>query len=167
MSTNDNLKAAFAGESMANRKYTAYARKAERDGFPQVAKLFRAIAEAETVHALSEFRAMGGIKGTAENLQDAMDGESYEFTSMYPEFLAVAEKEGTNRLAITAFRYAEAAEKIHYDLFQEALEAVKAGKDIPEANVYICTVCGHTHVGDAPPEKCPICGSLPKAYEQY
>ncbi|HHT28417.1 MAG TPA: rubrerythrin family protein [Firmicutes bacterium] len=167
MSTTDNLKAAFSGESMANRKYTAYAKQAEKEGFPQVAKLFRAIAEAETVHALAEFRAMGGIKTTAENLQDAMNGEEYEFKTMYPEFLAEAEKEGTNRQAIIAFRYAEAAEQIHYDLYEQALEAVKAGKDIPEMSVFVCSVCGHTHVGDAAPEKCPICSAAQKFYMQF
>lgn len=167
MSTIDNLKAAFSGESMANRKYVAYAKQAEKDGFPQVAKLFRAIAEAETVHALAEFKAMGGVKTTAENLQDAMNGESYEFNTMYPEFLAEAEKDGTNRQAITAFRFAAEAEKIHYDLYQQALEAVKAGKDIPETNVYVCTVCGHTTTGDAAPDKCPICGASQKFYEKF
>lgn len=163
MATPENLKEAFAGESMANRKYLAFAQKAESDGFPQVARLFRAIAEAETIHAHNHFRAMGGIKSTADNLKTAMDGESYEFKSMYPPFLAAAEKEG-QAAAARGFKYALEVEKIHYELYLKALESVQAGKDLAPAPLYICPVCGHTVVGE-PPDRCPICG-VPKAKYQ-
>jgi len=108
MATMDNLNAAFAGESQANRKYLAFAKKAEAEGFPQIAKLFRAAAEAETVHAHAHLRVLGGVKGTAENLQAAVEGEAHEFKSMYPEFIAEAEKEGNNQ-ALTSFKYANRA----------------------------------------------------------
>ena len=156
MSSMDNLKDAFAGESQANRMYTAFARKAEADGMPQVAKLFRAAAAAETVHALAHFRVMGGIKSTAENLQDAIDGEGYEFQNMYPKFVSEAESEG-NKAAEISFKNAMAVEKIHHDLYSQALEAVKAGKDLDVTKIHVCEVCGNTVYGEAP-EKCPICG---------
>jgi rubrerythrin len=156
MSTTDNLQAAFAGESQANRKYLAFAKKAEQDGFPQVAKLFRAAAEAETVHAHAHLRVLKGIKGTPENLQSAIKGEGYEFKSMYPEFIAEAEKEG-NKPAMVTFKNAMAVEMIHHDLYSKALESVQGGKDLPDAKILICPVCGNTFVGEAP-DVCPICG---------
>ena len=159
MATKDNLAAAFAGESQANRKYLAFAQKAETDGFPQVAKLFRAAAEAETVHAHAHLRVMGGIKGTAENIEAAIEGESHEFKSMYPEFLVEAEKEG-NKPATVSFKNALAVEKIHHDLYRSALEAVKAGNDLAERRIHVCSICGNTVYGDAP-DTCPICG-VPK-----
>ncbi|HRY30471.1 MAG TPA: rubrerythrin family protein [Elusimicrobiota bacterium] len=157
MSTTDNLKAAFAGESQANRKYLAFAKKAESDGFPQIAKLFRAVAEAETVHAHAHLRVLGGVKKTAENIQSAMDGEAYEFKTMYPDFLAESEKEG-HRAASLTFKYALAVEKIHHDLYSKALAASQTGKDLETAPIYVCEVCGHTHIG-LPEDKCPICGA--------
>jgi rubrerythrin len=157
MSTTDNLKAAFAGESQANRKYLAFAKKAEADGLPQIAKLFRAAAEAETVHAHAHLRVLAGVKGTAENLQAAMDGESYEFKTMYPQFIAEAKQEG-QKPAIMSFENAMAVEQTHHALYSKALEAVKAGKDLPAAAMYVCQVCGHTAVGEAP-DKCPVCGA--------
>ncbi len=157
MSTQDNLQAAFAGESQANRKYLAFAKKAEADGYPQVAKLFRAAAEAETVHAHAHLRVMGGIKSTAENLQEAIAGEAHEFTSMYPEFVAEAEAEG-NKPALISCRNAMAVEKTHHDLYAEALAAVQAGNDLASASIYVCQVCGHTHIGEAP-DSCPVCGA--------
>jgi len=156
MATSDNLEAAFAGESQANRKYLAFAKKAEQDGFPQVAKLFRAAAEAETVHAHAHLRVMGGVQDTAANLEAAVEGEGYEFKDMYPQFLSEAESEGA-KPAVTSFKYALAVEGIHHGLYVEALEAVKAGKDLPEAKIWVCPVCGNTVKGQ-PPEKCPICG---------
>jgi rubrerythrin len=156
MATMDNLKDAFAGESQANRKYLAFAKKAEADGFPQVAKLFRAAAEAETVHAHAHLRVMGGIKGTADNLQAAIDGEGFEYQEMYPGYLAEAEAEG-NRKAVFTFENALAVEEIHYGLYTKALGAVKAGNDLPEARVFVCEVCGNTVYGE-PPDKCPVCG---------
>jgi rubrerythrin len=156
MATTDNLKEAFAGESQANRKYLAFAKKAEQDGFPQVAKLFRAAAEAETIHAHAHLRVLGGVKGTAENLQEAIDGEAFEFKDMYPKFLAEAEQEG-NKPAAFSIKNALAVEEIHHDLYAEALEAVNSGSDLPEAKIYVCPVCGNTVKGD-PPDTCPICG---------
>lgn len=162
MSTQDNLKAAFAGESQANRKYLAFAKKAEGDGFPQVAKLFRAAAEAETIHAHAHLRVMGGIKSTADNLQSAIDGEGYEFKTMYPEFVKVAEAE-KNKAAVATFQNAMATEEIHYALYSEALAAVNNRKDLPEQKVFICKVCGNTVYGDAE-EKCSVCGAPKKQF---
>jgi len=157
MATKDNLQAAFAGESQANRKYLAFAKKAEADGYPQVARLFRAAAAAETVHAHAHLRVMGGIKNTAENLEAAIDGEGYEFTEMYPDFLKEAESEG-NQPAVYSFKNALTVEEIHHGLYSEALQAVKSGNDLPETKVYVCEVCGNTVKGEAP-DKCPICNA--------
>lgn len=155
MSSMDNLQAAFAGESQANRKYLAFAEKAAQDGFPQVAKLFRAAAEAETIHAHAHFRVMGGVKGTAENLEDAIGGEGYEFQEMYPKFLAEAQSEG-NKPAEFSFRNALAVEEIHHGLYTKALEAVKGGGDLPATTIHVCPVCGNTVEGGVP-DTCPIC----------
>lgn len=157
MATQDNLAAAFAGESQANRKYLAFAQKAEADGYPQVAKLFRAAAAAETVHAHTHLRAMGGIQATAENLQAAADGEGYEFREMYPPFLKEAQAEGV-KPAEFSFKFALAAEEIHYGLYQQALAAVNADQDLPERKIYVCKVCGNTVYGDVP-DPCPVCNS--------
>ena len=156
MSTDENLAAAFAGESQANRKYLAFATKAEQDGLSQVARLFRAAAAAETVHAHGHLRAMGGIRTTAENLTEAVEGERYEYEEMYPGFVAEAEAEGHQR-GLVSMRNAMAVEKIHHDLYASALEAVEGGGDLPEAKVWICNVCGNTFVGEHP-DVCPICG---------
>jgi rubrerythrin len=160
MSTTENLKSAFAGESQANRKYLAFAKKAEAEGFPQVAKLFRATAEAETVHAHAHLRVLGGIKSTAENLAEAVAGENYEFTQMYPAFVAEAEQDG-NKAALISFKGAMAVEQTHHGLYSQALAAIKAGKDLASAPIHVCSVCGHTVIGEAP-DKCPVCG-VPKA----
>jgi rubrerythrin len=160
MSTRDNLQAAFAGESQANRTYLAFAAKAEAESHPQVAKLFRAAAAAETVHAHAHLRVLGGVKGTKENLQSAIEGEGYEFQKMYPKFIEEAEAEG-NHAAVASFRNANAVEKIHYDLYSTALETLSAGQDMPAASIHLCEVCGNTVIGDAP-DRCPVCGA-PKA----
>lgn len=157
MNSDDNLMAAFAGESQANRKYLAFAKKAASDGFPQIAKLFRAAAAAETVHALSHFRVGGHIKDTVSNLEAAVAGEHYEFTTMYPEFIAEAVAEG-KKGAQTSFERANEVEQTHHGLYAGALEAATAGKDLPAADVYVCEVCGHTVVGESPDE-CPVCGA--------
>jgi rubrerythrin len=157
MSTAQNLKDAFAGESQANRRYTAFARKAESEGFPQIAKLFRAAADGETIHALAHFRVMGGVKSTAENLQGAMDGESYEFTTMYPAFIKEADTEA-NKAASNSFDNAFDVEKVHFAMYKAALEAAKAGKDLPSAAIFICPVCGNIEYGAAP-AKCPVCST--------
>jgi glutamate synthase domain-containing protein 2/rubrerythrin len=164
MSTSDNLQAAFAGESQANRKYLAFAAKAEAEGHPQIAKLFRAAAAAETVHAHAHLRVMGGVKDTKQNLQAAIEGEGYEFKEMYPAFIKEAEAEG-NKAAVISFRNANAVEKTHYELYSKALEALEAGKDLTPASIYVCDVCGHTHVGGAP-DKCPVCGAPKSKFKE-
>jgi rubrerythrin len=153
--THDDLKAAFAGESQANRKYLAFAKKAEKDGFPQVARLFRAAAEAETIHAHGHLNALGGVKTTAENLQEAVAGETYEFQQMYPPMLAQAKQD--NHRAKTMFQYALQAEEVHAKLYALALAVVKDGKDLTGAEIYLCPVCGHIEIGK-PGAECPICG---------
>lgn len=160
MSTEKNLAAAFAGESQANRKYTAFAAKADQEGYPAVAKLFRAAAEAEAIHALSELKAMGGIKSTAENLKAAIEGESYEFTDMYPEFIKTAEAEG-NTQAKQVFHLANEAEKVHAELYKRALAALESKQDM---DYYLCPVCGYIHEKEAP-EKCPICGAKGSSFK--
>jgi rubrerythrin len=157
MASEDNLMAAFAGESQANRKYLAFAKKADAEGLKQIAKLFRAAAAAETVHALAHFRVAGHVKDTVANLQAAMEGEHHEFTSMYPEFIATAVTEG-NKGAQRSFERANTVEQTHHALYSEALEAARAGKDLPEGDLYICDVCGHTVAGE-PPDECPVCGA--------
>ncbi|MDT8377538.1 MAG: rubrerythrin family protein [Desulfotignum sp.] len=155
MTTQENLAAAFAGESQANRKYLAFARKAEVDGLPQLAKLFRATAEAETIHAHAHLKAMDGIKSSVENLKTAIEGEAHEFKEMYPEFLEQARKEG-NQKAEFSFAYALAVEEIHHGLYEKALAAVEAGNDLPDADIYVCPVCGNTVEGQVP-DMCPVC----------
>ncbi|MGQ9553348.1 MAG: rubrerythrin family protein [Anaerolineae bacterium] len=157
MATTENLQAAFAGESQANRKYLAFAKQAEADGYPQIAKLFRAAAEAETVHAHAHLRVLGGVLDTAQNLQVAIDGEGFEFKQMYPKFLAEAQNEG-NKAAITTFKHALAVEEVHHTLYNEALQALNAGHDLPVAKMFVCSICGYTVRGEAP-DKCPICGA--------
>jgi rubrerythrin len=161
--TKDNLKTAFAGESQANRKYLAFSQKADKDGFPQVAKLFRAAAEAETIHALGHLAAMDGIGSTADNLKSAVQGETYEFTEMYPPMLAQAQKEGHR--AKTMFGWAVKAEEVHANLYRKALQAVQTGKDLDQAEVYLCPVCGHLELG-RPGNKCPICGLPPEKFRR-
>ncbi len=158
MATIDNLKGAFAGESQANRKYLAYAKKADQDKLPGIAKLFRAAAQAETVHALAHLRAMGGVSDTVANLQDAVGGENFEFTQMYPPYVKEAQEEG-NAVAERSFAYAMTVEKTHFDLYTAALAAAKSGKDIAAQKFYVCPVCGNT-VADGHPDKCPVCNSL-------
>lgn len=154
MSTMDNLKNAFAGESQANRKYLAFSKKADEEGFKQVAKLFRAAAEAETVHAHNHLRVMGGIKSTKENIQEAIGGETHEFTKMYPQMIEEAKKEG-NKQALQSFEIASKVEKIHADLYQKALNNLGKNETV---DYYVCQTCGNT-VERAAPDKCPICGA--------
>jgi rubrerythrin len=155
MATIDNLKAAFAGESQANRKYLAFAKKADADGFKQVAKLFRAAAEAETIHAHAHLRVLGGVKSTTDNLLEAIEGEGYEFQKMYPGFLKEAIAEG-NKGAEISFKNANAVEEIHYGLYTQALNAVKGGKDLEVKQIYVCAICGNTVEGSCP-DQCPVC----------
>ena len=155
--TSENLKSAFAGESQANRRYLFFAEKAEEEGHPQIARLFRAAAEAETVHARNHLRVMGGIGSTGENLKEAVSGEGYEFREMYPAFIEQAKAEN-NKGAEISFQHANAVEKIHHDLYQEALEALEVGKQAKDEPYFVCQVCGNTVAGEAP-ERCPVCGA--------
>ena len=159
MSTKENLANAFAGESQANRKYLAFAKKADAEGKPQIARLFRAAAHAETIHAHAHLRAMGGINSTEENLLAAIEGEGFEFQEMYPPYLEEAQKEGDS-MAEVSFRNALAVEEIHHQLYSQALSAVKSGGDLPERAVYVCEICGNT-VYDHAPDRCEVCG-VPK-----
>jgi len=156
-----NLKEAFAGESQANRKYLAFAKKAEAEGFKQVARLFRAAAEAETVHAHNHLRELGGIKSTKENLEAAIGGETFEFESMYPKMIEEAKAEA-NMLAERTFVYANEVEKIHADLYKKALENL--GNNV-ETDYYVCQVCGNTVEGAAPDE-CPVCKAKKQAFRK-
>jgi rubrerythrin len=160
--TDENLKAAFAGESQANRMYLAFAERAEQEGFPQIAKLFRAAAQAETVHAMNHLCAMGQVKSTVENLGAAVSGETYEFKKMYPEFIAEAKTDGAKQ-AFVSFDYANRVEQIHEGLYQKAIEVIKAKTDLPKADVYVCPVCGNTFVGSTP-GRCPICATAKEKF---
>lgn len=153
MSTTNDLKDAFAGESQANRKYLAFAKKAEEEGFQQVAKLFRAAAEAETVHAHNHLRVLSGVRSTKENLQEAIGGETHEFTKMYPEMIKTAKKEGNDQ-ALRSFELANKVENIHADLYQKALNTLGNNKSL---DYFVCQVCGNT-VENGAPDTCPICG---------
>jgi rubrerythrin len=161
--TNDGLKTAFAGESQANRRYLAFAKKAEEDGFPQIARLFRAAAAAETIHALNHLRALGEVKTTTENLEAAIEGEHYEVATMYPPFIEEARAENLKK-AETSFRWAWEVEKIHEGLYRKALECLKAGSDAQPVQYYVCPFCGYTHEG-TPPDKCPVCGTPGSHFE--
>ena len=155
MSTQDNLQDAFAGESQANRKYLAFAKKAEDEGFNQVAKLFRAAAAAETVHAHKHLKVMGGIKSTKENLEEAIEGETHEYTKMYPQMILEAEKEGGKEKAIQSFDLANKVESIHASLYQKALDNMDNNESV---DYYVCQVCGNTVENEAP-DKCHVCGA--------
>jgi rubrerythrin len=159
--TEKNLKEAFAGESQANRKYLAFAKQAEQDGYPQAAKLFRAAAEAETVHAHAHLRALGGIKKTAENLKEALAGEIHEFKNMYPGMIEAAKAEG-NKAADRSFTYANAVEEIHANLYQKTLDNLE---NLEPADYYVCPVCGFTCENE-PPDTCPVCGAKGKAFSK-
>ena len=161
MSSKDNLKAAFTGESMANRTYLAFAKKADEEGYNQIAKLFRAAATAETVHAFNHLQRMGGIGTTMDNLKEAISGETYEFEKMYPEFIEKAKKEGDNR-ALWSFEVANKVERIHASLYEKALNEI--GKN-DEVNYHVCSVCGYIMEGE-PQGNCPICGAPASKFEK-
>ena len=161
--TNDNLKEAFAGESQANQKYRAFAKKAEKEGFANIAKLFRTTAEAERIHAEGHLKALDQIASTTENLEAAISGETHEFTDMYPPMLEQAVAEGHK--AKTMFKFAVDAEEVHARIYSKALEAVKNGRDMDVSEFYLCPICGYIELGTAP-EKCPVCGARQKMFEQ-
>ena len=156
-----DLKEAFAGESQANRRYLAFAEKADRDGYPQVARLFRAAAEAETVHALNHLRALKAIQATAENLKEAVAGEVAEFQQMYPRMIADSQAEG-HKDAERTFSFANEVEKVHAALFKKALETMEK-KELVE--IFVCSVCGYTVEGEAP-DNCPICKAVKKLFRR-
>lgn len=155
--TEKNLQEAFAGESQANRRYLFFAERAEKEGYPQVARLFRAVADAETVHARNHFNAIDGIGSTRENLLAGIMGEHYEFTRMYPPFIAQAEAENNTRAQVS-FEYANEVEQIHHGLYEAARKALEAGQQLQNQPYFVCQVCGNTVAGAAP-ETCPICGA--------
>ena len=156
MQTDENAQSAYAGESQANRKYSVFAEKAVAEGYPAVGKLFRAASEAEAIHAKRLLFIMNAVGSTEENLKGAIEGETYEFTQMYPEFVDGAKKDRKNEASIV-FTHAMKAEEVHANLYLQALEAVREGKDLNVEKVYLCPVCGNVELGAAP-EKCPICG---------
>jgi len=153
----ENLREAFAGESQANRRYLAFAQKAEKEGYTQIAKLFRAAAEAETIHALNHLKITGEIKSTNENLETAISGETFEFSKMYPKYINIAKEEG-NKQATWSFKVANKVEEVHANLYLKALQAVKDNKDLSETDYYVCNVCGNTVENEAP-DICPICNA--------
>ncbi len=156
-----NLQDAFAGESQANRKYLAFAKKAEAEGFKQAAKLFRAAAAAETIHAHNHLRELGVVKSTKDNLMAAISGESYEFQNMYPRMIVDAKAEN-NAGALQSFNYANEVEKVHAALYQKALDTL--GRNV-DTDYYVCSVCGYTAEGEAP-DVCPVCGSKKQAFHK-
>ena len=162
-STKDNLKEAFAGESQAFQKYTAFAEKAEREGLKNIARLFRTTAQAERIHASGHFQALDGIGSTAENLKAAIGGETYEYTEMYPPMLKQAETD--NHKAKRIFKYAIDAEAVHAKLYKLALEAAEKGQDLSVTDFYLCPVCGYIEFGK-PANDCPICGTKASKFVQ-
>jgi rubrerythrin len=163
-STKENLKDAFAGESQANQKYRAFAKKAEREGFPNIAKLFATTAEAERIHAEGHLGALEGINSTIENLKAAVAGETYEYKEMYPPMYELANSE--NHKAKRMFKYALMVEEVHAKLYQLAIQAAELGKDLDVSQFYLCPVCGNIEFGE-PKENCPICGTLASKYIKY
>jgi rubrerythrin len=161
MDTTDNLKEAFAGESQANRKYLAFAKKADEEGLFQIARLFRAAAEAETVHAHNHLTVLKGIKTTEENLKEAIAGEDEEFKEMYPKFIKIAEEEN-NKEALWTFDVANQVEEIHAGLYQKALDSI--GENV-ETVYYVCNFCGNTVEKDAP-DICSVCGAPKKEFKR-
>ncbi len=159
--TEQNLGDAFAGESQANRKYLAFAKKADKEGYKQVAKLFRAAAEAETVHAHNHLKQLDGIKNTKENLEAAINGESFEFQTMYPQMIKDAEEEG-NKGALRSFKFANDVEKVHANLYKKALDNLGNNED---ADYFVCDICGYTAEGEAP-DKCPVCSAKKELFNK-
>lgn len=164
--TRENLQAAFAGESQAHVKYLAFADKADREGKPNVANLFRAVAQAELVHAINHLKELGGIGATADNLAEAKGGEDFEVAEMYAAYLAVADLQEEKRAA-RSMTYAMEVEKNHSQLYEAARAAVDAGEDLGQATVWVCPVCGYTVLGDDVPERCPVCNALRKVFQEF
>ena len=164
--TEDDLKIAFAGESQAHIKYLIFAEVAEKENKPNLARLLRAISHAEFVHAKNHFRALGNIKKSDENLVNAYDGENYEVEEMYPVFNNTAKFQNEKQAEIST-HFALETEKIHRDIYSKAIELNKQDKDFTDQHIFICPVCGHTHLGDEAPDKCPICGCPKDKYIKF
>jgi rubrerythrin len=164
MATIENAKEAFAGESQANRKYQAFSEKAAAEGFNNVATLYKAASEAEAIHAKKLLKVLSAIESTQKNLETSIEGETHEFTHMYPEFVKLAETEGKSD-ALLAFTHAMKAEQVHATLYKKALDMVKSGKDIGREKIFLCPVCGNIEVGKVP-DKCPICGVFGKQFRE-
>ncbi len=162
--TTENAQAAFAGESQANRKYLFFAEQADKEGYKQIARLFRAAADAETVHAKNHLKVLKGIGSTSENLKAAVKGENHEFTEMYPGFIKQAEADGDTK-ARESFDLANEVEEIHHGLFNDFLEKLEKDESIEEKPIYVCQYCGNTVEGE-PPDKCPVCGMGKKIFKQ-
>ena len=163
--TEEGLRAAFAGESQAHMRYLIFAQKAEEEGYPNIARLFRAISFAEQVHATNHLRTLGDLGSSADNLDAAIGGETFEVEEMYPAYDAVAELQGEKE-ARRSIHYALEAEKIHAAMYSKAKEAVKSGKDLEVGKIYICSVCGYTGEGE-PPDRCPICGATKDKFRTF
>ncbi len=163
--TKENLSAAFAGESQAHMKYLAFSAQAEKAGKPNIARLFHAIAYAEQVHATNHLKVLGGVGDTVANLEGAMGGENFEVDEMYPAYLAVAELQA-EKGAMRSMTYAIEAEKIHAEMYADAIESAKADEDIEIGEVYICPVCGYTHIGE-PPDRCPVCNAKKEIFKAF
>jgi rubrerythrin len=164
MTTQDNAMAAYAGESQANRKYSAFSEKADDEGFRNIATLYKAASEAEAIHAKKLLKALAAIGKTEKNLEESIAGETHEYTTMYPEFIKAAESEGKTD-AVLAFTYAMKAEEVHANLYKKALAAVKAGTDLGREKIFLCPVCGNIEIGRLP-DKCPICLVFAKQFRE-
>ena len=163
--TQENLSAAFAGESQAHVKYLNFADKAEKEGLPNVARLFQAASYAEQIHASNHLKALDGVQGTAANLGAAIGGETFEVDQMYPAYMAVAEKQGEMK-ALRSMSWAIEAEKVHAKLYGDAKQSVEAGQDMAAVDIWVCTVCGFTMEG-VPPDKCPLCGTPKERFRKF
>jgi rubrerythrin len=165
LETKKNLEAAFSGESQASRKYFAFAEKAEKEGFTNVARLFQAAAYSETIHAKNHLKVLDGIGSTEENIKKAISGEAYEVAEMYPKFIAIAEEEG-NADAVRTLEWAYETEKAHKEYLEEALKSVETSSDIPDEEIAVCNGCGYTMIGEIP-ERCPICGAPRSMFSRF
>jgi rubrerythrin len=163
--TEESLKAAFAGESQASQKYLAFAAKADDEGYPNIGRLFRAVAHAESMHARNHLSVLGGIAGTADNLKAAWGGETFEIDEMYPAYDAIAKLQGAAS-AGTSIRYAATAERDHQSIYDSTAKGLGAGNDLGGAAIRVCPVCGHTVIGDAPDE-CPVCGTAGQYFDTF
>ena len=163
--TEENLKAAFAGESQAHMKYLNFADKAEKEGKPNVARLFQAASFAEQIHASNHLKALEGVQGTAANLGAAHGGETFEIDQMYPAYMKVAEAQGEQK-ALRSMTWAIAAEKVHAKLYADAKQSVEAGQDAAAVDIWVCTACGFTMEG-VPPDKCPVCGASKEKFRKF